>query len=121
MKICILKSGKYSLNNGLGPVRIFEENEEVSDLDDNNCNNMIKDGWAEVVEYSDDEKNIPVDEEKSTQDILDELILGKEESEAKSILQDWGEVKTGIKTPKSKSVGNMIEEIALNLDSMGTE
>lgn len=117
MKAVILKTGKYSLNNGLGPAVKVEEGKTIQSgkkYSEDDINRMIDDDWAELTESDGEGEDTDVDE-GSLEAKLKSIIDGMEdESDAKSALQDWGSVHTNVKVSKTKNVQNMIDEIILN-------
>lgn len=116
-KVLILKTGKVSLHPSLGPVANLKE-ESIEQFDKDTCQRLIDAGWAQWSEVDTEEDvdvNEDLDEDVDYKELLYKLIEGKEESESKTILQDWGVVKTDEKVSKAKSIENMIFEIVQNI------
>lgn len=116
-KVLIIKSGKFSLHPALGPVAILVEG-VIEQFDKDTCQRLIDAQWAQWAKV-DTEEDVDMDEDPDEdpdyKELLYKMIEEKEEPEAKTILQDWGMVKSDKKVSKAKSVENMIFEIIQNI------
>jgi len=131
MKVKLLKTGSYSYSPiGFPVIEIKEEDVgSIIPLKKEYANRLIKFKCAEevivageepevtkkevvqVVEVEEPEEN---EEELTKEELviyLNKIIKGKDESEQKQIIQDWGILNLDHKVSKTKKVENMINDL----------
>ncbi len=128
MKIKSLKTGKYSLHPAWGPIIDVIKGEDINfDLDKDQIDILISYGVIDNKEQEtkqeskqDFDNRQRIQYKRTEKEPKQEQVMTKlfnlienidDESEKKSIIQDWGIVNAGKKISKSRSVDDMIIKI----------